>query len=77
MVHTILAEIITTFYFVTIFAFTTKISPPEHFHCNAAATGFCLFVREHAKDFALQSDCFVMSTTLIVPERIFCKGLFL
>ena len=55
---TILAETITklflgTVMFVIIFVSITKIIPPEHFLCNVAATGFSLFAREHAKEFAL------------------------
>ena len=48
---TILAEIITkeflgTISFVMIFVIITKITPPEDFLCNVAATGGSLFTRK-------------------------------
>ena len=46
--------------------------PPEDFLCNVAATGVSLLAREHAKDFALQSDCLVTFTKLIAPGHVFC-----
>ena len=59
-----------------IFAIITRWIPPEHFLCNVAATGLPLFAREHAKEFALQRDCFVISTKLIVPKQLFLKCIF-
>ena len=62
---TILAETITkkflgTIILVIIFVFITKLIPPEHLLCNVAATGLSLYAREHAQEFALQRDCFVI-----------------
>ena len=53
----------------------TKIIPPEHFLSNVAATGLSLFAREHAKEFALKNDCFVIFTN-ICAETFFCKMVF-
>ena len=65
-----------TFIVVIIFVIITKIVPPEHFLCNKAATGLSLFAREHAKEFALKRDSFVIFTKLIVPKPLFLKSIF-
>ena len=48
--------------FAILFVIITNIIPPEHFLRNVAATGLSMYAREHAKAFALQRDCFVIST---------------
>ena len=68
--------ILGTIIFVIIFVIITKIIPPEHFLCNVAATRLSLFAREHAKEFALWGDCFVIFTKLIVPKQLFLKSIF-
>ena len=70
-------EFLGTYSFLRIFVIIAKMITPEHFVCNVAATGLSLLAREHAKEFALQSDCFVIFRRfkLIAPGQLFLKVL--
>ena len=56
-----------------IFLIITKIIPPEHSLCDVGATSLFLFAREHVKEFALESDCFVIFTKFIVQNQFACR----
>ena len=58
-----------------IFVTITNMIPPEDFLCNVAATGVSIFAREHAKGFALYSDCLLTFTKLVRPKQLLCKGI--
>ena len=48
-----------TIFFVINFAFLVENFHQEHYLFTVAATGLSLFATEHAKEFALYSDCYV------------------